>query len=503
MQPLCTIAQMRDAEAQLIASGSSSAQLIARAGAAVAHQIMVEYSALKQVLVCVGPGNNGADGIEVACILAQNGYQVHLAVWRRRPDAWLDRARTLDIPIDDVLTPHTLAFAISCTQLVVDALLGIGTNRPLDEDVAEWVSAINARPAHIPCVAIDVPTGCLGDGADAPALMVRANTTYATGPRKLSTCFMPGLVAAGRVVALDIGLGADAFHCFEVTAETVAHWLPARPIDAYKGTFGTLCVWAGSAAFPGAAVLATHAALRAGSGIVSIATASALVPLLWRFPELTITALDAQPLTALSDARFSAYVVGPGLGRAPDTEALLTTFLKQHHLGVRPVVLDADALTLLSRHPRWYEMLPAQQMVLTPHLGELTRLCGGVFPADDPCMRAILLARRWQQVLVMKGSTTVIAAPDGQCVVWPHPNPVLAVGGSGDVLAGIIGALLAQGIVPFRAAVLAVVIHGMAANHLRQTGVEAGALPSDLITHIPATLMALHRLKGDMHDANL
>ena len=123
--------------------------------------------------------------------------------------------------------------------------------------------------------------------------------------------------------------------------------------------------------------------------------------------------------------------------------------------------------------------------------------------ADDPCTRAILLARRWQQVLVMKGSTTVIAAPDGQCVVWPHPNPVLAVGGSGDVLAGIIGALLAQGIVPFRAAVLAVVIHGMAANHLRQTGVEAGALPSDLITHIPATLMALHRLKGDMHDANL
>jgi NAD(P)H-hydrate epimerase len=464
---------------------------------------MVEYSTLTQVLVCVGPGNNGADGIEVACILAQHGYHVHLAVWRRPPDVWLDRARALALTVDDALTPLALARAIARTQLVVDALLGIGVNRPLGNDVAEWVTAINARPVHTPCVAIDVPTGCRGDGADTPTLMVRATTTYATGPRKLSTCFMPGLAAAGRVVTLDIGLRADAFHCFEATAETVAHWLPARPVDAYKGTFGTLCVWAGSAAFPGAAVLATHAALRAGSGIVSIATSSALLPLVWRFPELTITTLDAQPLAALSDARFSAYVVGPGLGRAPDTEALLTTFLKQHHLGARPVVLDADALTLLSRHPRWYEHLPAQQMVLTPHLGELTRLCGGVFPADDPCTRAILLARRWQQVLVMKGSTTVIAAPDGQCVVWPHPNPVLAVGGSGDVLAGIIGALLAQGVVPFRAAVLAVVIHGMAAHHVRQTGVEAGALPSDLIAHIPATLTALRTLKGDMHDANL
>ncbi|MFM7678542.1 MAG: NAD(P)H-hydrate dehydratase [Roseiflexaceae bacterium] len=503
MQPLCTIAQMRDAEAQLIASGISSAQLIARAGAAVAHHIMVEYSAPAQVLVCAGPGNNGADGIAVACILAQHGYHVSLAIWRRHPDAWLDRARALHIPVDEALTPDTLALTISRMQLVVDALLGIGANRPLSDDVAGWVAAINARPAHIPCVAIDVPTGCLGDGADAPALMVHADTTYATGPRKLSTCFMPGLVAAGRVITLDIGLVTEAFNCFEATAESVAHWLPARPIDAYKGTFGTLCVWAGSAAFPGAAVLATHAALRAGSGIVSIATSSTLVPLLWRFPELTITTLDAQPLNALSDARFSAFVVGPGLGRAPDTDALLTSFIGQQHLATRPVVLDADALTLLSRHPRWYAMLPAQQMVLTPHIGELTRLCGGVLPADAPCARAQLLAMQWQQVVVMKGSTTVIAAPDGQCVVWPHPNPLLAVGGSGDVLAGIIGALLAQGVTPFRAAVLGVVIHGMAAAHLRRTGVETGVLPSDLIAHIPATIAMLRKLKGDTHDAHL
>lgn len=503
MQPLCTVAQMRDAEAQLIASGVSSAQLIARAGAAIAQRIMAQFPGITRVLICAGPGNNGADGLEVACVLAKHGYHVHVHLWRRHADAWLARVDALHIPVTTTTSAPLLTAAFAHTDIVVDALLGIGANRPLDTDGVALVMALNARPVALPCVAIDVPTGCIGDGNEAPAVMVQATVTYATGPRKLGTCFLPGLAAAGRVEAIDIGLATRAFTCVEATAAAVAEWLPLRPPDAYKGTFGTLCVWAGSAQFPGAAVLATHAALRAGSGIVSVATSHALIPLVWRYPELTLTLLDAHPLTALSDARFTAYVVGPGLGRAPETEALLTTFLQQRHLAHRPVVLDADALTLLSRHSRWYETLPTQQMVLTPHLGELKRLCAGDLPDEPPCARALRLAHRWQQVLVMKGSTTVVAAPDGQCVVWPHPNPVLAVGGSGDVLAGIIGALLAQGLPLFRAAVLAVVVHGMVADHLRQTVADVGVLPSDVIAHIPATLTALRTMKGGVPDAHL
>ena len=380
------------------------------------------------------------------------------------------------------------------TDVVVDALLGIGANRPLADDLLAYVHAINHRPVTVPCVAVDVPTGCYGDGEVTSPVMVHADMTYATGPRKLATCFMPGLAAAGVVHACDIGLVSQSpLTCHEATADVAAAWLPARPLDSYKGTFGTLCVWAGSAAYPGAATLCCHAALRAGTGIVSLATTLSLAPLLWRMPELTLTLLDGHPLTSLSDGRFDAYLLGPGLGRDGDTHALLTSFLHPAQLGKRPVVLDADALTLISQNPRWYESIPAASAVLTPHVGELRRLCGGDIPAGDPVSVACTLAARWRQVLVMKGSTTVIAAPDGTCFVWPHPNPVLAVGGSGDVLAGIIASLLAQGVVHVRAAVLGVVIHGLAAIHMRQTIGDAGILASELIACIPHVLAQLRQ----------
>ncbi len=495
MLPLISTTQMRTAEAYTIANGVAAHDLVQCAGRAVAQYIAFHFAQCHRVVVCVGPGNNGADGIVVACELAQVGFHVTLFVWKRSPeDPWLQRvasdALTLVYANDDAL----LASLLDDADLVVDALLGIGANRPLADDLLALVHAMNQRPVQMPCVAVDVPTGCYGDGDVAPAVMVRADVTCATGPRKLATCFLPGLAAAGTVHACDIGLTVPtAVACYEATIALAAAWLPSRPLESYKGTFGTLCVWAGSAAYPGAATLCCHAALRTGTGIVSLATTHALAPLLWRVPELTLTLMDGQPLTALSDARFSAYLVGPGLGRNPETEALLTTFLRPTHLGQRHIVLDADALTLMSRNLAWYESIPAECAVLTPHMGELRRLCGGTIPPGHPVSVAQTLAARWRQVLVMKGSTTVIAAPDGTCFVWPHPNPVLAVGGSGDVLAGIIASLLAQGVVPIRAAVLAVVIHGLAAKQLQHAVGDAGILASEIIARIPYVLTQLRQ----------
>lgn len=491
MPPLFSVSDMRTSEADTIAAGVFGATLVERAGTAVARVIQQHYPHCRRVLVCAGPGNNGADGIVAACALKHAGMDVRVYCWRRTSDMWSAMAHDAHIELDVMPLADTLTAVLSDYDIIIDALLGIGANRAVTTELATIVTAINARPTTTQCIAVDVPSGCMGDGEIAPLLMIRADMTVATGPRKLATCFMPVLAACGVHVSVDIGLLSHGGVCHEATIHEVASWLPARPLDAYKGTFGTLCVWAGSAAYPGAAVLASSAALRAGTGIVSIATTQALVPLLWRMPELTLTLLDEQPLDALSNPRFGAFVVGPGVGRHPDTEALLINFLRLHHLGQRPLVIDADALTLLSHTPNWHVLIPSQQAVLTPHRGELIRLIGGEIPRMPPCALALMLAQRWNQVLVMKGSTTVIADPTGTCMVWPHPNPVLATGGSGDVLAGIIGALLAQGVTCFRAAVLGVVLQGLAARQLRERHGDTGVLPSDIIAQLPAAIAHL------------
>jgi NAD(P)H-hydrate epimerase len=373
--------------------------------------------------------------------------------------------------------------------------LGIGVNRPLTGEVVELITIVNQRPAHVSCVAIDVPSGIDADTGAIWGSCVAADVTLSTGPIKSGLLWMPALAHAGQVHALDIGLDLRQLTAYLLTADVARKRLPLRPLDSYKGTYGTLCVWAGSANYPGAAVLSSTAAARSGAGIVSLATARAIVPLVWQTPELTLTLLDDNPLTALADPRFDAYVIGPGLGRSVETEALLTTFLNRVHLAHRTCVLDADALTLLSRHPNWYRQLPPNQAVLTPHLGELARLCGGTLPDTPPLQLARECATRWQQTLVMKGSTTVIAAPDGRAFVWPHPNPVLATAGSGDVLAGIIGGMLSQGCDPFAAAIIGVYLQGAIAAEFAQSHGHAGVLASDIVSAIPH---AQHKLRATL-----
>lgn len=494
---IVSAAQMRQLEAITLVESPPDYDLIEVAGIAISQWIHAHYPSATTVVVCVGPGNNGADGLVVADLLYKFGYRVHLVMWQRTADA--RSARVVDIPSlhVDSTTLSTIRDWLAHADLIVDALLGIGGNRPFSGEIVAVVNAINQRRPTMPCIALDIPSGCHADTGASLGLAVHADITLSTGPKKQGLCFEPARTLAGRVQVLDIGLtplAAAVPQCHELTLVRASAWLPARPLTAYKGTFGTLCVWAGSAQYPGAAVLATTAALRSGAGIVSLATESALVPVVWRQPELTLTLLDADTGEAgevLNDARFHAYVVGPGLGRSSLTRERFARWCAMLVAQPRPVVCDADVLTMLSEMPDWPRCLPAGMAVLTPHLGELRRLCGGVIPDLPAVQLAQRLAQQWQHVLIMKGSTTVIAHPDGQVWVWPHPNPVLATGGSGDVLAGIIGALLAQGCAPFVAAALAVAIQGLAATRLRHTVGVAGVLPSDLIALLPATIQAL------------
>ncbi len=489
-----TAQQMRDCEAQLLATTTTPDALITRAGGAVAQVILQRFPSQLTVLVLAGHGNNGADALVVAAQLAQQGRQITLLCWRRESDAWLLAAT--DAGVQHIIDWDADWLVQACARhaIIVDGLLGLGTNRPLSGDVLAIVQSVNQRPPQVMCVAIDLPSGCLADSGALLGTVVRAELTISTGPRKIGLSQLPAMDAAGEVVAVDIGVATDQLPYHELTAAWAQAQRPARPRDSYKGTYGTLSVWAGSAQFPGAAYLASAAAARVGAGIVSLATTSALAPLLWRLPESTLTMLNGDvthDCAALTDDRFTSLLIGPGLGRSEAVADLLWAVLAPNAIGDRPAVLDADALALLGRDPRWYTRLTPLRYVLTPHLGELCRLCGGTLPDLLPHQIATHCAATWQQIVVMKGSTTLIAHPDGRLLIWPHPNPALATAGSGDILAGIIASLLTQGLSPWAAAGVGVYIQGHVARILRSQHGDAGTLASDALPLIPQVLKSL------------
>jgi len=481
-EPIITPHHMRQIEQEYLAQAHQSDVLIRRAATELVQYIVQRWPQPAHLLLCVGPGNNGADGLAMVPHLITHGWHVSIMIWRRAHDVWVVRA----CDAGAVLLDHdSFKKAVAECRVIVDGLLGIGVNRPLTGEIVDLIAAMNQRPSNVSCISIDVPSGIDADTGTIWGSCVNADVTLSTGPIKSGMLWMPALQHVGEPHVLDIGLDLRDVSSFVLTSDVARSLLPARPLDSYKGTYGTLCVWAGSAHYPGAAVLSSTAAARSGAGIVSLATTRANVPILWQAPELTLTLLDDNPLTALADPRFDAYVIGPGLGRSVETEALLTTFLNRLHLAHRMCVIDADALTLLSRHTHWYRQLPPNHAVLTPHLGELTRLCGGTLPDLPPLQLARDCAARWQQTVVMKGSTTVIAAPEGRAFVWPHPNPVLATAGSGDVLAGIIGAMLAQGCDPLAAATVGVYLQGAIAADFAKSHGLAGVLASDIVAAIP------------------
>ena len=486
---------MRTLEAECIAAGTTAHQLIESARAACTQAITHRWPMLRRVLICAGPGNNGADACVCARRLAQLGISVTLICWQRPiTDAWLGAAcragavylEHWDKTLVERLLPHV--------DLVVDGLLGIGLSRPPADTLLHLIETLNARPRRLPLVAIDVPSGCDAASGAVPSVAVRADVTLSTGPVKVGLCFLPAALHCGEIIELDIGIRlsqTDRRATRVLNSAYAQSLLPARPVDSYKGTYGTVCVWAGSEAYPWAAHLACMATARTGAGIVALAASPAVIPLAWPTPEVTLVPLFDDPHDALVQSHFSTYLVGPGLGRSTQTAQHIQTFLTSADVAGRPVVLDADALTLLARVPDWPQTIAALPCVLTPHFGELRRLAGGTLIDLPPVERAQYYARTWGHVIIMKGSVTVIASPDGRTALWAHPNPVLAVAGSGDVLAGIVAGFIAQHCDLYSAACLAVAVHGLAGQHVAQIAVAGGVLASELAAAIPAAVQAL------------
>ncbi|MFM2310623.1 MAG: hypothetical protein RLY87_2745 [Chloroflexota bacterium] len=495
MTMLLSPATMRELEQERIATGTPATTLVRTAGEACATAITARFPSLRRVLVCAGPGNNGADGLVCAARLARQGVSVTVITWHRpMADDWLHDAllagiehiENWDVLAVESLLPHV--------DLVVDGLLGIGLNRPPADMLAALITVLNARRSRLPLVAIDIPSGCNARDGSILGAAVRADLTLSTGPRKHGLHLLPTMHMTGSVVDLDIGISIPEYDRRAtrlLDAKSVATMLPERSADSYKGSYGIVCVWAGSPQFPGAAHLAALATARTGAGIVTLAGAPTALPLAWPTPEVTLAPFDQEPLDVLVQSHFTNYLIGPGIGRAATTATLLKDFLASPDVAGRPVVIDADALTLLARIPDWPQHIGALPCVLTPHYGELRRLAGGTC-IDLPLIpMAQHYAKTWGQVVVMKGSVTVVASPDGRTSLWAHPNPTLAIGGSGDVLAGIIAGLIAQHCDLYSAACAGVAIHGMAGTTVAQTHGNGGALAGDVIACIPTVLTSL------------
>lgn len=465
------------------------------------------------VAIVAGPGNNGGDGLVIARHLLQLGAlpRVFLLVGleKLRGDAAtnLEMINCLGIPLfvaDDQKKISYLRDNLVGCELIIDAIFGTGLTRNLSGHYAEAVAAING--AARPVISIDIPSGLSGDTGLSMGDCVKATLTTTFGLAKPGHFLGEGPEATGILKVIDIGLPARSVSAARLQIEllddmTVRPLLIPRPPSSHKGTFGHLLVLAGSRGKSGAALLCGRGAIRSGAGLVSLAAPPALCNIIaTALPEAMTIALPNSPAdhatiddlpTILSSlAGKDAMVLGPGLGRAEATGRLVAELYHQAEL---PMVVDADALNLLVDQGCDLK-IAAGPRILTPHPGEMARLTG--LPTGQIQADRLGIARDFasanQLWLVLKGAGTVVASPEGQLAINSSGNQLLAVGGSGDVLAGLIGSLLAQGSKPWQAATLGVYIHGRAADQVRnEKGWTLGLLASELADRLPEVFSTL------------
>ncbi len=477
---LLSVAQMSEADRATIAAGTPGSLLMQNAGSAVAREITRRWS-LRPTIVLCGPGNNGGDGFVVAAALAQAGWPVRVALIGRREqlrgDALLHAERWSGSV--EAVSPA----AIEGASLVVDALFGSGLSRRLDGEIADTLAAVTRL--GLPVVAVDVPSGVLGDsGENLGAAPATCSVTFAR--KKPGHVLLPGRDLCGEIVVADIGIPDAVLESLSIDTweNDPTLWRAALPRAKSSGNKYTrghalLC---GGYPMTGAARMAARAAARMGAGLTTIAVPD----IAFSVYAAALTSIMVQPLVQagdlarlLADSRYTAFLIGPGAGINDATRATALDMLRT----ARPVLLDADAITVFAGKAAELARDIRGPCVMTPHDGEFAR----VFDArGDKLARARAAARQSGAVMVLKGADTVIASPDGRAIVNTNAPASLATAGSGDVLSGLILGLLAQGMDAFMAAAAGVWIHGAAA-----AAFGPGLLAEDLPDLIPAVLRQL------------
>jgi NAD(P)H-hydrate epimerase len=507
---VCTAAQMRALDQWTIAHGTPGRTLMERAGRGAAAVLRRHHRRGRAVVVC-GRGNNGGDGFVIARQLRR--ARVPVDVWlaaapravggdaARMLEAWRRRGGRIH-DCTTVERVDALRRSLARASVVVDALLGTGLSAPVEGLHAAIIEAMNA--AGRPIFAVDIASGLSADTGRPLGVAVRADVTATFGHPKVGQQLHPGIEHTGTLEVVDIGLRPEGLATIGPTVEVleapdVGRLLAPRPRAAHKGTFGHVLVIAGSRGKTGAALLASEGAGRAGAGLVTLASAAVLQPVLEGQVRETMSAAlpdgrdgtaglgDGVALMRLLEGR-TTVVCGPGLGLNPDTRILAAAVVRTARI---PLVLDADGLNAVAGTGVLRER-PAPTVV-TPHPGEMSRLLE-ITTAEvqaDRLRVARSLATRDQIVVVLKGARTIVAAPDGRAAIVPTGNPGMASGGTGDVLAGVIGGLLAQGLSAFDAARLGAYAHGLAGDRVALRQGEAGLLARDLLAELPATLATL------------
>ncbi|MBI4508728.1 MAG: NAD(P)H-hydrate dehydratase [Deltaproteobacteria bacterium] len=505
-----TTAEMRELDRITIEElGLPGALLMEHAGRSLAEEVARGLSAPARVAVCCGPGNNGGDGYSCARWLRERGHAVRVYLCAARPRLGSDAALHLAAferfggQVVDVTTADALGRArdeIWNADVIVDALLGTGLRSEVRGYLAEVIAFLNQSSA--PKICADVPSGINSDTGQVLGIAVDAHRTVTFGFAKLGLVSWPGCERVGELRVADIGIPRS--HAERVGAKRclldkdhVRRLLPRRPRGGHKGTFGHVLVVAGSRGKTGAALLCAEGALRGGAGLVTCAVPPSVHPQLeGRVREAMCAELDhdlpsAEGLAALAALATGkdALAWGPGIPVTPRARELVRHAVSAIEV---PMVLDADALNHLEGH---VPVLRAARVpvVLTPHPGEAARLLG-VSVADvqaDRVSAAERLSAASGATVVLKGARTVVAEPGGRVAINPTGNPGMGTGGTGDVLCGLVAALIGQGLPPFDAACVGVHAHGLAGDVARDQLGEMGLMAGDLLSALPGVLRGL------------
>lgn len=490
---ILTAAEMQRADQLTVAEGIPGFALMRNAGRAVADAA-ADMAEDGTILVVAGRGNNGGDGFVAAAELAARGREVAVMLLCQRESLTGDAALAAAEWKGEVLPCNSAS--IGAPALIIDALFGTGLDRPIKGDPHAMIEAINASSA--PVLAVDLPSGINGTTGAVMGIAVRATETVTFFRPKVGHLLLPGRVQCGRLRVVDIGIEAGVLDeirpmTFENVPELWAMSFPVPRMDSHKYARGHAIVVSGDIAATGAARLAARSALRAGAGLVTVASPRDALSV----NAAALTAVMVRPVDKaaefaglIADPRIRACVIGPGAGVGARTRDFVLALLAAK----RGTVLDADALTSFAEVPQQLfdaiRSAPEAEVVLTPHFGEFGRLFKAMEgePASLSKLERVRMAAEMAgAVVLLKGADTVVASPDGRAAIAANAPPWLATAGSGDVLAGIIGGLLAQGVPAFEAACIGVWMHG-------ETGAEAGPglIAEDLPEVLPAVLRRLY-----------
>ncbi|MGZ6096162.1 MAG: NAD(P)H-hydrate dehydratase [Polyangiales bacterium] len=468
-----------------------------------------------RVVVVAGAGNNGGDGFVVARHLWARGADVRVFLAgspervfgdaRINYDSYVDLGGQVTVVRPADVTANTTAIAdleaaLGLADLVVDALFGTGLDRAIEGPMATIIEAINRAPGRR--LALDIPSGLDADSGAPLGACVEAHDTVCFGHLKVGLLTPQGTRYGGRVHVCDLGvpdtiLGKVGHVAEVVERRAIAQLMEPRETDAHKFSVGSVLVCAGSAGKSGAALLTARGAFRAGAGVVTIATwPEALAVLDARMPEVMAVGLDRATPVAKVDELLKgrkAVVIGPGFGLDDAARKVIERVLETF---TGPIVLDADAITHFKERPQKLAKTKGQ-LILTPHPGEMGRLLGQTSDEieHDRFGAVRKIVEETQAVVVLKGARTIVASPDGRIAVNTTGNPVLATAGSGDVLAGMIGALNCS-LAPFEAAMAGVHVHGLVGDVLRARLGDRGVFSGEIADEVPRVLEALQREDG-------